>query len=130
MFICPPCHYTCKTCDGPLETDCLTCNTTASENRIYDSTNKKCLCEPKFYDDGLFNETCLACDYTCKNCLDNLPASCTECNTLGSEHRFYPIGTPLTGTCTCDDFYFENSPNETCLSCHYSCYSCTGLTIN
>ncbi|CAD8116010.1 unnamed protein product [Paramecium sonneborni] len=42
------CHYTCQTCDGPLENNCLNCET--NTNRHYLSELKKCQCNYGFLD--------------------------------------------------------------------------------
>jgi len=31
---CLNCHYSCKTCDGALETDCLSCDVNVTTNRL------------------------------------------------------------------------------------------------
>ena len=53
------CHHSCKTCKGPLETDCLSCSSDSLNNREADvvkakDTDKsgKCPCKDKFYDVG------------------------------------------------------------------------------
>jgi len=40
--ICLPCHETCKTCDGPSKSNCLSCDA----DKVYDSTKKTCKCNP------------------------------------------------------------------------------------
>ena len=43
-----------KTCTNNTETACLTCAT--DKHRIYDTAEKKCICEIGFYDDKLYSE--------------------------------------------------------------------------
>ncbi|CAK88405.1 unnamed protein product (macronuclear) [Paramecium tetraurelia] len=49
------CHYSCKECDGPTETDCLSCPEESS--RIYQSQYKSCICPHQYYDDKV-NQNC------------------------------------------------------------------------
>ena len=130
---CVACDYTCKNCNGTTNTDCLTCNTNFLVFRWFKDgifPIGECLCLVNYYDDGSGNETCLPCHYSCKNCLDNAVANCIECNTNNNENRYYPTENPLNGPCLCNEFYYDNNANESCLACHYSCSVCNGILIS
>ncbi|CAK68281.1 unnamed protein product (macronuclear) [Paramecium tetraurelia] len=45
------CHYTCKTCEGPLISNCLTCD--ANSNRFYQVELKMCKCNSGYLDKGI-----------------------------------------------------------------------------
>ncbi|CAD8213585.1 unnamed protein product [Paramecium octaurelia] len=49
------CHYTCLTCDGPLISNCLTCD--SNSNRFYQVELKMCKCNSGYLDKGI-----LICD--------------------------------------------------------------------
>ncbi|CAD8128981.1 unnamed protein product [Paramecium sonneborni] len=51
------CHYSCEDCDGPTNTDCLSCS--AASNRIYLPQHKACICPYNQLDDQM-NQNCLA----------------------------------------------------------------------
>lgn len=42
------CHYSCKTCDGPLENNCINCEDNSS--RHYLNEQKKCKCNHGYID--------------------------------------------------------------------------------
>ena len=42
---CSPCHYSCGTCSGPLDTDCLTCESTFEFVDVVGYDAHICLCE-------------------------------------------------------------------------------------
>lgn len=47
---------------------------------------------------------------------------------MATEHRIYSIG--ATGTCTCELYYFDDTINEDCKTCHYTCFTCLGINID
>ncbi|CAD8148222.1 unnamed protein product [Paramecium pentaurelia] len=49
------CHYTCQDCDGPTQTDCLSCS--QQSKRIYLLNHKACVC-PYNYQDDYINQNC------------------------------------------------------------------------
>ncbi|CAD8166312.1 unnamed protein product [Paramecium pentaurelia] len=48
QFLFNVCHYSCKTCDGPLENNCISCQD--NSNRHYLNEQKKCKCNHGFID--------------------------------------------------------------------------------
>lgn len=67
---CHACHSTCETCNGPTESDCLTCASPLLRK------NNKCVstCE-----DGYYMEAgiCAKCLHTCTQCVSRM--NCTAC---------------------------------------------------
>ena len=53
--ICTACHSSCKTCNGPLKTQCLSCDSTKS----LDAFTSQCIC-PSFYVMGTCSTSCNA----------------------------------------------------------------------
>lgn len=100
--ICRSCHYSCKTCNGGTNANCLTCNTAAYRYKVVNS----CPCNPGYYDYGA--AVCLACHYTCSSatCSSNQNVDCTSCNL--AMHR-----TQLANfTCGCVAGYYDNSTSN------------------
>ncbi|CAK72942.1 unnamed protein product (macronuclear) [Paramecium tetraurelia] len=59
----PSCHYTCLTCDGPTQYNCLSCP--EDSFRQHQETEKTCFCQQRYVDqDGL---------YECKSILQAFP---------------------------------------------------------
>lgn len=95
--LCLICSYSCFTCTN--STQCLTCESSANF-RTYNSSTKLCSCLAKYFDDGLSNELCLPCSYTCATC-QGTSFSCLTCNSTA--HR------TLSGSlCNCKQHYFDN----------------------
>ena len=106
--MCEACHPTCLTCDGPTESDCLTC----SENKLEDSTTEgnKCICKDGYYLDTN-DYTCKECSYKCKTCKSE--NECTECS---HRNREMPECNP------CESCWVPGPhPNPIVEKCHYSC---------
>ncbi|KAM3137487.1 hypothetical protein pb186bvf_010460 [Paramecium bursaria] len=123
------CHDTCLTCDGPLESNCLSC----PNNFRYESGF--CIC------DGLFNnildaQICIqndnVCDYSCLTCYDSTLLGCISCN--ASQNRYLNIDFQTNqSSCQCYDGYFEVAQfceqcDQTCLTCSTSATHCTSCS--
>ena len=63
---CAACHYSCLTCDGPNEDDCLLCDSDTSLNRQVTPTDKQCVCNDHYFDNGVAE--CVICFETCFKC--------------------------------------------------------------
>lgn len=72
---CKPCHYTCLTCSGGANTNCLSCN--SSEFRTRNSGASTCPCN-KYYFNNLMDRDCKRCHYSCLTCSNEY--SCLTCN--------------------------------------------------
>ena len=79
--LCLPCHGSCKTCSGPLESQCLSCyprvdppNPKALPVKLDD----KCVVEcPKGYTE--IGGVCKKCESPCQECSTG-PQACTKCD--------------------------------------------------
>ncbi|XP_059222311.1 furin-like protease 2 isoform X2 [Stomoxys calcitrans] len=105
---CHPCHSTCETCDGPTESNCLSC----PQSLLLQ--NKHCV---STCDDGYYMEAgvCAKCLHTCTQCVSRM--NCTAC-AKGLQLQ--------SGECrtTCADGYY--SDRGTCAKCYLSCHTCSG----
>eukprot|EP01017_Pseudomicrothorax_dubius_P010281 TRINITY_DN13655_c0_g2_i1.p1 TRINITY_DN13655_c0_g2~~TRINITY_DN13655_c0_g2_i1.p1 ORF type:complete len:452 (-),score=40.63 TRINITY_DN13655_c0_g2_i1:95-1450(-) len=101
------CHYSCKTCSGPGEAECLDCT---DSRRL---RNGKCECQRGFVDTN--QAQCERCHFSCDTC-EGTPDKCTSCpnsRTLDSNR------------CKCQTRFFEVNSRE-CQGCHSSCLECKG----
>ncbi|XP_012158816.1 furin-like protease 2 isoform X2 [Ceratitis capitata] len=105
---CHPCHSTCETCDGPTESNCLSC----PQSLLLQSSHCVSSC-----DDGFYMEAgvCAKCLHTCTQCVSRM--NCTAC-AKGLQLQ--------SGECrtTCADGYY--SDRGTCAKCYLSCHTCSG----
>ena len=73
--LCKQCHVTCKTCSGPSEFHCLSC-----ESELYLSGNGACLARSNC-PEGTFenaNNVCEPCNNKCLTC-ESSPTKCLSC---------------------------------------------------
>eukprot|EP00828_Plagiopyla_frontata_P025936 TRINITY_DN3343_c0_g1_i3.p1 TRINITY_DN3343_c0_g1~~TRINITY_DN3343_c0_g1_i3.p1 ORF type:complete len:336 (-),score=70.03 TRINITY_DN3343_c0_g1_i3:451-1458(-) len=78
-----------------------------------------------YYDDD--NEICEPCHHSCLGCDDGPNFDqCTSCNTTDTQRVDNHIS---TGQCPCDIGTIDNG-SMICLSCHYTCYTCTQTLKN
>jgi hypothetical protein len=116
---CVNCHPTCKTCYGSLDTNCLSCNSSA----ILNPAINKCTCDSlsKYL---TANGGCEQCHESCESCSIN-STNCTLCR--------YPSVAPAGGgLCTCPSQY-QKIGEGSCSSCHTNCLTCNsndGSNIN
>ncbi|XP_058978156.1 furin-like protease 2 isoform X2 [Musca domestica] len=105
---CHPCHSTCETCDGPTESNCLSC----PQSLLLQNNHCVSTC-----DDGYYMEAgvCAKCLHTCTQCVSRM--NCTAC-AKGLQLQ--------SGECrtTCADGYY--SDRGTCAKCYLSCHTCSG----
>jgi len=73
---CVKCHPLCKSCIGPLPTQCMECFTNKGAIFVASST---CECEKGFYYDSNFHK-CEKCDAQCTECYGSTNRECTKCN--------------------------------------------------
>ncbi|XP_006812277.1 proprotein convertase subtilisin/kexin type 5-like, partial [Saccoglossus kowalevskii] len=107
---CRRCHYNCKTCQGPMDDDCTSCQ----EHLVWNRHSCRTDCGPGFFvSDG----KCERCDMSCEKCSGSTKSECLSCADGKVLER---------GECKdkCEsNYYYEN--NE-CIQCHPSCEKCTG----
>ncbi|EAS03980.2 EGF-like domain protein (macronuclear) [Tetrahymena thermophila SB210] len=109
--ICLICHSSCKTCNGPNDNNCQSCQ------------------------DGYFlvSGQCQQCDYSCQTC-QNTNNFCLSCNQYLGPRTL----NAANGTCLCTLNYIENQnkicscTNDYCLTCNpldgFQCQSCKNNT--
>ena len=73
--VCYTCHYSCEKCSG-LSYACIECE--AAKHR-YLNTEKQCLCEQLYFDDGM-NELCIKCTTNCVACWGEGASQCLTCD--------------------------------------------------
>lgn len=72
---CSACHASCKTCQGPASTDCLTCR----YDSYYKTSTLECIqCNANQYGDDT-NQVCANCHETCTTCNAAGETSCLSC---------------------------------------------------
>ncbi len=94
VALCSRCYSTCLTCNGPLNSNCLTCDTT-----LRTLAGSTCICGLRYYDS---NNICSPCSYSCLNCTNSMPNGCNACNLTA-----YRILNTTTNTCSCMDGYYD-----------------------
>ncbi|EAR84001.2 transmembrane protein, putative (macronuclear) [Tetrahymena thermophila SB210] len=117
QFQCQPCHYSCQSCNGNLDTNCLTCSL-SSDYRVYDPISGKCLCQIGYFEDPNLKK-CLPCQLKCHTCVDT-PTNCTQC----SKNR---INIP---SCLCPIANKVWLDGELCNLCDSTCQTCFGDSFN
>ncbi|EAS04000.3 EGF-like domain protein (macronuclear) [Tetrahymena thermophila SB210] len=113
--VCLPCHYSCYSCQGPLQTDCIKCQI----SRTYNIATSLCSCPSNKYD--VFGITqCQDCPYYCKTCSAADTTKCSTCDPAQQRQM-----NALTGYCDCNQgFYDDGSP--VCKPCFQNCLTCRG----
>lgn len=88
---------------------------------IQDLTKSKCVCADQTYPTG--PNSCLPCHYSCASCNGPNPNNCLTCDISP------PVGTNrylTNGQCPCVSGYYDSADSGSCLTCHYSCFTCNG----
>ncbi|CAD8161406.1 unnamed protein product [Paramecium octaurelia] len=120
--ICIKCHYSCLSCKGPLQTDCIACSTVAHRHLTVDY---KCACDQAYYDPGFKDQLCyLACHHSCASCNVYGQDKCTSCPSTRHPDK---VGTNFQ--CLCNDSnYYSDPVFLECQQCHPSCKTCNGAS--
>jgi hypothetical protein len=105
---CSPCYFTCATCNGPLPTNCITCESGAAI-----TVGQPCPQPPT----TTFAGTCHA---SCATCYGPSSFQCLGC---ASGQLLSP-----ENTCVCPTGKYTSG--STCFACHYSCLTCSGPADN
>lgn len=103
--VCEGCHYSCNTCVGSLDNECVTCVL----NRAYNVSTGECPCQVGMYDD---NSTCYFCDSNCYEC-ELSSTNCISC---------FPSQNLINNTCFCIQGYYYDG--ITCSVCDSLCLEC------
>ncbi|CAK67842.1 unnamed protein product, partial (macronuclear) [Paramecium tetraurelia] len=109
------CHYSCATCGGKEEIDCISCIDTDNRYQV----GNTCVCKEGYYDAGL--PVCQKCSYKCKGC-SKQSEYCTSCQ----DNSLRQLVSDFK-TCKCNQRYYDDGQNEVCQQCHYSCLRCNDI---
>ncbi|EAR99373.2 transmembrane protein, putative (macronuclear) [Tetrahymena thermophila SB210] len=128
---CSYCHPNCKTCTGPTQNQCQTCETGFYKN----GTSCLSICPPGYYQDSV-NFVCLKCNGECDTCYGPDKNQCQSCKL---PRIFYlnqcitqcPTGFfmhPTSNSCVtvCPKSYYPDTNSAQCLPCHNFCSTCFG----
>lgn len=130
---CFKCHYTCPSCSGPLDTNCVSCNDAVTK-RYMPENLKTCPCSNGYYD-VTGNTNCSACDRSCATCSGGRDIDCITCT---DSYFFYTysktvntdqgnVSTTVTiCVADCPDGYYGNIDNRYCTLCDNNCLKCQG----
>ena len=134
---CPQCDTSCKTCSGPLSTNCLTC--LDGTFLLVNGASFTCTQCPAGYWPDTSNNLCSSCDQNCKTCTDGSPFGCASCDP--SKYFFdkicysrcpigyYGVNDTMTCNNTCPNSTFAYDGSNTCCPCN-NCDKCNGFQIN
>ncbi|KAL4450910.1 hypothetical protein ABPG74_011752 [Tetrahymena malaccensis] len=123
-ILCKKCHYSCKNCIGPNNTDCIQCDQAIVFQRAFiqnlssSSSTGICKCVDGYFDD-LVNNLCQKCPYQCKTCDIQKCLSCDVTRDLVSQTCYCKKGYIETGNQACD------SCSPLCSECKIAKYKCT-----
>ena len=113
---CVQCHFSCDTCSGPDENDCMSCR---EGNMLTGPAPAQCKCNNKTYPNTTVNN-CVKCHTSCFNCIGSLATQCTEC----TESAVLKGDPP--NKCVCEDGFYMPAGSDECFPCHATCFNCTG----
>ena len=111
---CLPCDSSCKSCRGPLPTDCESCRSKSSL-----TSTSSCLCIQGYY---LQSGKCQQCHSTCASCSSSQESDCESCRE----------GLKLleTGFCKCESPRYWDSKYEVCRLCSEFCLQCNLFSLS
>jgi len=106
--VCEPCHKLCRTCYGPLSSQCEECNEEIGAALIMGMTICSCGAQ-SFYNEE--ENHCSPCHSYCDNCDGASNKDCIGCNTL---HSYYVENEPSFCVSSCDDLQGYYLKDNTC----------------
>ncbi|KAL4487833.1 hypothetical protein ABPG73_005093 [Tetrahymena malaccensis] len=121
---CLACYYTCQSCIGPGQQDCLSCKQNMISTPSYTSTVSpfnmlyKCTCQ---------EQNCIKCHYSCQlnSCSTDEPNICLDC--LPNRQITQKIIQGKNASiCICNDGFYEDEISLQCKPCNQSCATCLG----
>ncbi|EAR95397.3 transmembrane protein, putative (macronuclear) [Tetrahymena thermophila SB210] len=120
---CLKCADSCLTCNGQLDSNCLTC----PPNFYLDGQSfGYCVstCSSSYYKDDSTMK-CLKCNSNCLECTQNQPDFCSKC----TNGNYLTIG---TGLCVsdCGQGQWGRNTDWSCQYCNSSCYTCSQSATN
>ena len=116
---CMQCDTACKTCSGPLSTNCLSCNS----GKYLLQTNNSCVtCDVDGYHADTLTGHCLQCDLSCKTCSGILNTNCITCNS----GKYLLQANNSCVSCNVSGYYADIMTGY-CEQCDSSCNTCSGI---
>ena len=107
------CHGSCATCNGPLSSNCESCN---GLDKLYKGT---CIPSCPANISVLVGSVCEECHSTCATCSGVTETECTSCS-----GNLFLDGTRCVSECPATTY--KNIATNTCDPCHGSCLTCSG----
>ena len=123
---CSICHSECKTCDGPNNNNCLSCDINNDSYDLLLESSKTCIasCPDRTY---TFESTvCKACHVSCLTCDGSLVNKCLLCDTTNGLYGWYYSNSKICTNSCPPGTYASNSVEKFCTKCHSSCSLCSG----
>lgn len=112
---CVKCHDSCRTCNGPLPTDCISCL-----DKVLTILNTcEAECTIGTYKDGL---KCSLCDQSCQSCNGPANTNCLSCK----QNTFLDKSSKCVEVCAPNSYGF----NRVCEFCDSSCQTCNSSGPN
>jgi len=120
---CAECDPHCKTCKGPLDTECKSC-TKGFLRALGNCTKKEEKCEAFLSLKDYSGKGCMKCFENCKTCTETGPFKCTACKPYLAFDFF-------TNTCFSNCYLREyyNYTTGICMRCPPKCISCKESNI-
>ncbi|EAR95046.2 TNFR/NGFR cysteine-rich region family protein (macronuclear) [Tetrahymena thermophila SB210] len=120
---CTPCDSSCLTCNGNLNTNCLSC----SDPLFLQQSSSTCIqkCDSNQYGQITPQRTCLVCDSTCATCSGPNQNNCLSC----SGSKYLDLSTNQCVT-QCPSGTFNDNSNNKCSPCNTDCKTCSGPNNN
>jgi hypothetical protein len=114
--ICQKCNIHCKTCDGPTDRDCITCD-------LEKYTQEGKYCKKICFDKQTYfsNQECPNCDRSCKTCSSFQSSECETCfpgYTLVDVNLFQNIDNSMTNS------LIASCSKKCCVKCPDNCNKC------
>ncbi|KAL4470078.1 hypothetical protein ABPG72_008737 [Tetrahymena utriculariae] len=115
---CQTCDPKCKTCSS--STNCTSCSD--FQNRQLNTSTNNCDCKQGYVDVA---GSCVQCHFSCQTCNGILAANCLTCDINKGRTK-----NNTSGTCDCVDGTYDDNMNQLCVSCDWSCTTCSGTGID
>ncbi|XP_067939674.1 furin-like [Watersipora subatra] len=123
-YACDRCPDECLTCSGPRVADCSTCHIDKALNHAGQCVSE---CEDGYFKKNVFLKggesqyVCHICNSLCATCNDATSNACLSCPDSYVLFHNQCVKEP-----TCYQGQFYSSAEDECLSCHFSCHTCSG----
>lgn len=121
---CYKCDVTCLTCQGPSQSDCLSCPPT--RDRYSTSAGSgACYCRAGYTEQNPRAADCVvaSCAAVTPGCVNCNSAGCLNCSTTLNRQAL-----AVNGVCLCANGFFNNTSTNTCDACGVACITCTSST--